>query len=371
MMVLFCPARMRQQTSGSCGKMSFQPMHLFDQLIIREAEVFTCRVVSYVLQRSPELRDALISVVNSKVPERWLLNRSHFSCSLEYPTEDSGSGDGRIDLLVEIDNAVLALEAKLVASLSPTQPSKYMQTLKTVAKKLSDLRHLEVADIVVLLIPKGRQAEAQAVLAKSALPSDSPKCVITWEELFEAWRSARAVDDVARFVLDELEHFVSAQTGRWKDFSRLLPLLRSPLAQATHDAHYEFLAWLYPAFRSNRPYLNSRLMAPRRRADRTYIGYYFALGQVDGCWGWFGFVDPRFAGEADAKEPVLVMGADFDIDCLDENVFSPVTFTHPGFHKDAQWWRIRFDRTWDDLTRWQQALLPVRTSVEGAYSERS
>lgn len=338
-------------------------MRLFDQLIIREAEVFACRVVSYLLQRSPELREALVTAVNDKVPERWLRNDTHFSCTLEHPTDDPESGDGRIDLFVEIDNAALAFEAKLTAGLRPKQTRKYIPSLASVARKLADLRGMEVASILILLVPDGRKREAETALNASSIQTDTHQCILTWEELFEAWRAARAVDDVARFVLDELEHFVSAQTGRRKDFSRLLPLLHSPLALSQHQAHREFLAWLYPAFRSGLPYLNTRLTVPRKQADRTYLGYYFANVQIDGCWGWYGFVDPRFADDPSGLAPALVMGADFEIDGLDNKVFSRVRFTHAGFNAEALWWRIRFDRSGDDLNRWQQLLAPVRAAI--------
>lgn len=83
----------------------------------------------------------------------------------------------------------------------------------------------------------------------------------------------------------------------------------------------------------------------------------------DECWGWYGFVDPRFADDPSGRAPAFVVGADFDIEGLDNKVFSRIKFTHAGFNAEALWWRIRFDRSWDDLSRWQQLLAPLRAAM--------
>lgn len=346
-------------------------MRLFDQFVIREQEVFACRVVNYLLQRSPELREGLIEAINDEVRDLWLLNKSHFSCTPEQPVDGTAPEDarGRIDVFIEIDNAVVGIEAKLNAPIGRDQPGKYLHTLKAVAEKLAQLRGTEIATVFVLLIPKGRQNEGKTALGLQLQADRVRTCVLTWECLFEAWRAAKVTDDVALFVLDELEHLVLTQTGRRRDFQRLLPLVRQPLDQSTHDAHHEFVGWLYPAFRSNRPDLGTRLQVARKRGDRTYLGYYFALGQIDEVWGWYGFVDPKFAGNLPGSQPALVMGTDFDVPDLDHEVFERISFSHPGFNKDAKWWwRIRFERSWDNLSRWQAALRPVRQAVEAAGS---
>jgi len=342
-------------------------MRLFDQFVIREQEVFACRVVNYLLQRSPEIRAGLIEAINHQVPDLWLINDHHFSCTPERSTGTPSPeiSTGRVDVFIEIDNAVIAIEAKLSAALGADQPAKYLQTLSRATEQLAMLRGRDVASVFVLLMPEGRRGEAEAALASGVKIAGIRSAVLTWEDLFQAWREAKITDGVTLFILDELEHLVLTQIGRRKDFHRLVPALRIPLAQAAHDAHAEFVGWLYPAFRGERPDLATRLHAGRNRSQRTYLGRYFALGQVDGCWGWYGFVDPAHAGDPAAREPVFVMGIDVEVPDLGDT-FERITFSHPGFNENATWWRIRFDKTWDQLTRWQKALQPVREAIASA-----
>jgi hypothetical protein len=347
-------------------------LRLFDQFVIREPEVSACRVVSYLLQRSPELRDGLIGSINDKIRGLWLVNRNQFSCVPEQPIDGLNPEDvrGRVDVFIEIDSAVIAIEAKLNAPLQSDQPTKYLNAVTAIASKLGPVRGIDIAAVLVLLVPEGRRSEAERVITSQSAADRARTCVLTWEELFKTWSEARVTDTVAAFVLDELEQFVLTQTGRRQDFQRLLPLLRSPLSEATHEAHREFIGWLYPAFRGgNRPSLTTRLHFARNRTERTYIGYYFALGQLDGCWGWYGFVDARFADDRSGNEPALVVGTDFDVPWLD-GALERVKFTHAGFNKDARWWRIRFDRGWDNLTRWQDVLSPLRRAVERCAGDR-
>jgi hypothetical protein len=343
-------------------------MRLFDLFLASEKEAFACGVVHYLLLRSPELRDALITTINERVPSIALTNNTHFSCTREWATEDTApvKTKGRVDILLEVDNAVIGIEAKVRAPLSDDQPHKYIDAVKGHADGLAKIRKRPVHSVIVLLLPiwQMRFAEDMLVSKKSDF-HEVTVCALAWDTLFDAWRGARVTDSVARFVVDEFERFVSIQTGSNADFPRLLPLIKESLSEARHDAHYEFVVWLSSAFRGNRATLRTRLQRELDPRVRTYTGYYFLTPQTDGLWGWYGFVDPRFAGDPTGKAPVLVMGTDFDVPDLEEskNVFQRIQFTHEAFSPDAKWWKIRFNKDWDNLNRWREALAPMQKAA--------
>jgi len=168
--------------------------------------------------------------------------------------------------------------------------------------------------------------------------------------------------------LDEMESYVSIQTGRNIEFVKLLPQISAPLHESQHEAHYQFIYWLFSAFRGNRISLKTRVNVPQKRTDRTYLGYQFLAPETDGVWGWYGFVRPDYADIPNVTAPALVMGTNFDIAGLtnDNSAFQRVKFTHPAFGPDFNWWRIHFNRGWDNLNRWREALGPMQQAANAA-----
>ncbi len=350
-------------------------MRLLSQFVIREQEVFSCRVLTYLLHRSPELRDSTIKEINHCLELRAvrLQWEDHFSITREWSTKSSDPDvdGGRLDVLMEIDKAVIGIEAKLNAKLADDQPRKYIKAISTYAGKLAALRGTNVHPVCVVLIPAGRKQETVARIKSIPSHTDIAVCTLSWEDLFSAWRQSRATDPVATFLADELEHLVLTETGTREDFDLLLPKTRMGLTEEDDGGHLEFIGWLYSAFRdSERPVMRVQPTQPRKRSDRTYLGYYFA-GNPDGLWGWYGFVAPQYVGDTGSAEPALVMGTDFPVEGLDPSVFAPVHFTHPDFYAGAKWWwRIRFDRRWSNRMDWQNALAPLRVAVENESKAR-
>jgi len=106
-------------------------MRLFE--LFNPGETQICGVVHYLLLRSPELRDALIQAINEKAPHIDLVSSLHFSCSRERTTTkaDGRRDRGRVDMLLEVDNAVIGIEAKIGSSLSDDQPHRYIDGVRT------------------------------------------------------------------------------------------------------------------------------------------------------------------------------------------------------------------------------------------------
>src|SRR6266436_552936 len=133
-------------------------MRLFELFDIGETQV--CGLVNYLLLRSPELRDALIAVINERTPRISLTNSVHFSCTREWSNRranDSGAkGRGRVDILLEVDNDVIGIEAKLNAFLSDDQPCKYVEGVRMHATALAEIRKPPVHPVIVLLLPLGQ-----------------------------------------------------------------------------------------------------------------------------------------------------------------------------------------------------------------------
>jgi hypothetical protein len=342
-------------------------MKLFELFDVGETEV--CGVVNYLLLRSPELRDALIAVINDRTPLISLMSREHFSCTREWSNRKilPSGAKGRVDIVLEVDNAVIGIEAKIQAGLSDDQPDKYVDAVRKHAAALAEIRKSSIHAVIVLLLPLGQVDAAAKMLAeKKEQFSGVSLCILEWGALFEAWRVARVTDNVARFVLDELQFCVSMQTGSLADFSRLSRLIQAPLTESKHNAHHEFVSWLFPAFRGNRRYLNVRVNKPKGLENRTYLGYEFLAHPTDGAWGWYGFVSPEYVSDCSDEVPVFVLGTDFEIAQPSgiNKAFEKITFTHPSFNwQTHHWWRIRFDRSWDRLDVWRENLRPMQNAA--------
>jgi hypothetical protein len=335
-------------------------MHLFDASL--SGELFACRVVHYLLHRAPELRDGLLTAINRKITAVRLVGDQHFSCTREWSTSSSDGGSrGRVDILIEVDSAVVGVEVKLNASLNEDQPRKYVAEIGQHALQLAGLRRLPIAAVMVLLVPAFHANRLSLATLVENLERPVHQCVLTWDELFDEWRACRPSDPVMGFVLSELEHLVGLQTGRLANFRELLPLLQHPLATSTSGAHEELVKWLWPAFRSDLSPGRTRLISRRDPSGQSWVGYYFFGGSDP--WGWYGFVDAATAGDDAEGPPVLLMGTTLSVRGLDPNVFRPISFAPNSFHEDASYWRIHIPQSWDRVDAWRERLAPMHAAV--------
>jgi hypothetical protein len=91
-------------------------MNLFKEIEGLSGEPMVSALLRLVILRSQEIRDEIVRLISAKSPIGPVTSSSHFSCYAEYPTFDQVAGQGRIDIVLELDDAVIGIENKLFSS---------------------------------------------------------------------------------------------------------------------------------------------------------------------------------------------------------------------------------------------------------------
>ena len=325
-------------------------MNLFLEIENKKQETLMCAVLQFLIVSVREFRDAFIGLLAENLGP--LSCDTHFSIESEVPTEDKEWGKGRIDLVVETEEAVIGVEAKLWADMGEGQPQKYAQTLVGKAKILSELRGRPYRPFLVVLAPKRRRDTLKGELEEKfqiACGQGVKKCIfVSWEALIESLEGA-GVDSPMGHLVRQLGDYLEAHTGILFDF-------RSMANQLS--------AWESKGSKSHRRVVGElwRLApdpGPRLSASDSYCGYYFARE----IHGWFGFaskdefLDPKTVGEGTAKFVVTVNGVDNDIVeksrppcCLKK---TDLRWGSKSSRSTSVSWIVNFDETWG-VNQWSE-----------------
>ena len=151
-------------------------------------------VLGHLILNSQEIRDEFIGLLSDNSPVGPISYSSHFSSQTEYATSSEGGSDedgrnnGRLDLLIQLDDVVIGIENKFFAGFQPDQPGKYIPTLEHVAKTLGQINRRTVRPILFILCPEDRRGEAEVKANEHA----GMVSVITWESVIRRFRSIRA-----------------------------------------------------------------------------------------------------------------------------------------------------------------------------------
>jgi len=181
-------------------------------------------IFRYLLLSSTELRECFIRIVSDKSKTGPILLSSHFSCLLQYITEDEESKNwGRLDLLVETDDSVIGIENKLYAGFQEGQPKKYLHSLKKYADGLSKLRNIESPQhIVVIIAPQSRKNEIKGIIE-----NEEHLALLTWEEVLSKFEKYLGlIDSKTKFILMAFIEFVRESVIFIPRFKELVPHLR-------------------------------------------------------------------------------------------------------------------------------------------------
>lgn len=349
-------------------------MNLIEQIEGQSGEVLASSLLGYLLQRSPEMRASAVELLSEKSKAAPLLIRNRFSVEWEtstramYAVAAPEVADGRLDLCLEVDNAIVGIEVKLLAGFTEGQPIKYVDALASRATAMSAVpgRTGRLRALLVVLAPRGRQAEIEAhIRAQSVTKSRMPYIpVICWEDLLERMQHASSVDPAALFLLKELSEFVLRSVGVRKDFALMLPRLLDDFNSGYTPEQVEILQWLWPVFRpaddeSLGP-LRVRLNAARQNTQ--YVGYPY-LTSAEGGYGWYGFVASRWVDGDRSGVAKFVVIAGFPVDGL---VFRKVVLKtdFTNFNSSSAWEVPIHEKGWNDLLQWKRALEPLRQAVQ-------
>ena len=340
-------------------------MNLFLKIENKKQEMLMCAVLQFLIVSVREFRDAFIGLLAEENLGP-LSCDTHFSIESEVPTEDKELGEGRIDFVVETEEAVIGVEAKLRADMGEGQPQKYARTLVNKAKILSELRGWQYRPFLVVLAPKLRGDTLKGELEEKfqiAYGRGVEKCIlVSWEALIESLEGA-GVDSPMGHLVGQLGDYLKAHTGILFDF----PSMANQLSAWERESK---------GSESQRRVVGElwRLApdpGPRLSASDRYCGYNFARE----IHGWFGFaskaafLDSTTVGEGAAKFVVTVNGVGNDIVeesrppcCLEE------TDLHWG--SDSTSWIVNFDETWG-VNQWREVFDFVERLTEYHRSGRA
>ena len=166
-------------------------------------EVLASAALRVIVLSNPRARNAVIDVLSAASLRGPFSSNSHFACHRELGTKSEKGETGRLDLVLEMDDAIVGIEAKFTASFQPQQPEKYQDTLRLRAELLSKLRSSSVEPQLFVVAPRSRRGEAQKHAPDYAF--------VAWEELIEAvgassiGHDAVLERDFASFVQSRLE----------------------------------------------------------------------------------------------------------------------------------------------------------------------
>ncbi len=131
-------------------------MNLFDELERLNGETLASAVLRLLILRSQPLRRAFLRLLDRLSPVGPITSTSHFSCYQEHATDDPELGSGRIDLVLELDDSIIGVEAKLHGEFRGSQPEKYKREMSRLAKVLGEARRRKFHQFLAILAPESR-----------------------------------------------------------------------------------------------------------------------------------------------------------------------------------------------------------------------
>ncbi len=99
-------------------------LNIFAEFEGLSGENLSSAILHYLLLNSEEVREVLIDYLSNNSPQGLIRAYEHFSVRKEYPTYDKALGNGRLDLLIQVDNFAIGIENKFHASFQDGQPEK-------------------------------------------------------------------------------------------------------------------------------------------------------------------------------------------------------------------------------------------------------
>jgi hypothetical protein len=327
-------------------------MNIFSSIEGLAGENFGSALLSYLIFNSDEVRDAVIALLSDNAPSGPLSYNSHFACRTEYRTTHSEFGDGRLDILIQLDDVVIGIENKFYADFQSNQPIKYIESLKSIASALASINRTEVRSLLYVLCPASRGKEARQHLEKYA-PWEIGMAVITWEEVMACMERVRDVSNpVAQIVMTEFITYLKRRFSFIHEFDRKAVHLNRAFPEFGTPLQTELVNRLWPMF----PAAGGRISN-----GKTWLGYYFYTDPAFNQKGWFGFVPRREIASGNHREAELIVAATV-APALDGD-FVPIRLSNSEFigKVPTHAWRIDFDDRWNSVEIWRKKLAPFWT----------
>lgn len=299
-----------------------------------------------LLLRSQDLRERLIDLISRENRLGPIMPGSHFSCTLEEPTENSGRW-GRLDLFLEISDAVVGIENKLYAGFQEGQPHKYLNTVSQRAKALAHLRGKQYQGLVAVLAPRSRETQIQEVIGEHV-----GLLVLTWEEILDSFsRAADDLDSETKVLLFALDSYIRQQISLFPEWARWTPHLRRRFDSGGTPLQRSVVGKVIQFF----PDPGGRLSS-----GATWCGYYFTDRSLN-TRGWYGFIPKGEIIHGAKNEVEFIVAVSFNVR-FPENTFRKIQLkAGKGFlgSNEIYSWAIELDDSWSLPDSWMHHLQPL------------
>ncbi len=333
-------------------------MNLFSEIEGLRGENLSSALIRVLLMRSQDARTRFAERLSDLYSQSFS-SLHRFACGLEEWTADDSHGGGRIDLVIEMDNALVGIENKFNANFQDGQPQKYLTHLIERTKQLADQQSSAAHKTALLVLaPASRRHEVERKLAE--LPTEQRKLCrfFAWEEFLADLNSIRdtqdsksqeIINDFSTYVNNYLRQSFFHQNETWKGSLH-------NWVEYGSERQRRVVAELWSLF----PGSGSRLSV-----GAVWVGYYF------GNKGWFGFVDRErtiqsaFTPAKFSRESEFVIVTGFPVSGdLDANVFHPTHMQHKGFcgQQERGAWIVDLSQL-NTESKWHAALAPIAVAT--------
>lgn len=334
-------------------------MDIFGAIEGLQSEKLASRILSLLLLRSQDLRDAFIGMVSDCSPRGPITMWSRFACVCEQPTENEIER-GYVDIYIEVDDAVIGIENKFHAPFGGNQPGKYVETLQQKAAQLNTLvgANRKVEYLMVILVPRYRKDKEQERFK-------TKQCVVlSWEDALTVLEDLRAkLDSTTAVLLTSLREYVHSKVSFMPEFEKWAPhFLRNWEASGT-----TYQRALLSEVKQFFPEGGARLSC-----GEDWLGYYFATLLKVGK-AWYGFVPAKAVtyGYSTDNQTVLIVACTFDVAGLSENFIPAEVPGILGKGVKCNSWVIKFDKHWNSPERWRRELQPFWQSTQELMLEQA
>ena len=325
-------------------------MDIFSEIEGLSGENLGSGLLRYLIFNSREIRDSIISLISDRSTAGPIEYSSHFACRTEYPTTHNKYGNGRLDILIQLDDAVVGIENKFFSQFQADQPQKYYESIKAVADSLKEINHSEIRSILYVLCPESRRDEAE-----SKIQGLENSGIITWEEVLKACKNTDNVSDpVAKIVQCEFIKYLERQFSFVYAFEKKAVHLRKSFPDYGTALQAELAGKLWSFLPSSGARLSN---------GTSWIGYYFYTDPGIKQKGWFGFVKSQGITGNDAELIIAstYKPAELSDDIKEVKIINDNFIGSPG---KTNSWVINFDHSWNSVDIWRKKLAPFWGAIK-------
>lgn len=329
-------------------------MDVFSEIEGLSGENLGSALLRYLIFNSQEARESILSLFSDKSPFGPITYSTHFACRTEYPTSHTKYGDGRLDLLIQLDDVVIGVENKFFAQFQKGQPEKYLETLEQVATLLKTINKAEVKVVLYIVCPESRKNEAHKLI--SGLKNTR---IITWQDLLSRLRNLKEISNpTAKVVLGEFIKYLERHFSFIRDFERKFPHYRGSFPNYGTPLQRELVGKLWSFFPTPGPSISN---------GKDWVGYYFYSDSEIKETGWFGFVPQREISSETNNKSELIIASTYRPEL--SNSFISIKLNSENFigaPGRTNAWIINFDNRWNTVEKWSNELAPFWDVINDA-----